>query len=124
MSYSGRVIRAQDLFSSGETCGCGRPVRAEHSLGPLLYRSDPDEMFWRGRRMEVQPTQARLMSLLIRFGMCRHEDLILAMPKATSGYSALHVHMSFLRKALRRETDGDAWIVSARGSGYRLMLEM
>lgn len=127
MNYGARVVSISDVLdvADGEMCACcGRPMRGERSMGPLVFRSDPPELFWRGLKIEnISPVRANIISLLIRFGMVSYDALILALPTAKSGIGTLHVHVHHLRRQLRRETGEAVQIVPITGVGYKLVVE-
>lgn len=97
---------------------CGAPRRVTASRGPLTVRSQPYEAFWHGRKIAMAPMRVRLLFPLVQFGEVASSALDMLLSEGAS-VKALHVHMSWLRKAFQREHI-PATITNIPGWGYRL----
>jgi TolB-like protein len=82
----------------------------------LLHDGDPVNELG-GRALDV----LRLLALAKGAVVSKDELMAQLWPGAAVAENNLHVHISALRKGLRKRDDGDSYIITVPGRGYRLM---
>ena len=90
---------------------CGAPDQATVSRNGLVAHRDPFRVNYRGRRLDLSPTQAEMLYTLVRFGRATFELL-----QDGRSYESMRVLIHSLRGKL---PDG-VEIEAVRGWGYVL----
>lgn len=121
-SYTSRVIGIDDIFKimDEDVCAhCGLPQRGIKERGPLAWRPEPDEIFWYGKRIQnITKTEARLISLMIRYPNLKKESLFLALPGENTMVKTMDVYISNIRRKLKNHCDGRVTIEYSGYNGY------
>lgn len=99
---------------------CGQALPETYIKGDLIVRAHPYEAFWRGRKLQITPTRARILILLMQLGRASAGALIAVLPGEDSAEGALKAHITYLRRSF--EMAGvPAAISPVWGWGYELL---
>jgi len=90
---------------------CGAPDQATVSRNGLVAHRDPFRVNYRGRRLDLSPTQAEMLYTLVRFGRATFELL-----QDGRSYESMRVLIHSLRGKLPQGVQ----IEAVRGWGYVL----
>lgn len=116
MVYTGRTITLREFFSLTD---CEEPGLVRQ--GPLMYQ-EPDKVYWYGKLFGATVTQAKILGLLIRFGVVPNTILMMRLPRPYSSSGAVRVHISKLRELLKFATNDRVRIETVFDEGYRLVV--
>lgn len=98
------------------TCGAERKDRWR--IGPLMAEDNPPLVYWKGLRIRLSPTGARMLAMLVRRRKLSDFELDMMVGAAT-GPDVVKVHISLLRRALQA-ADIPVRIMRIRNWGYEL----
>lgn len=100
---------------------CGAPRQKRVARGSLSAIDEPYTLFWKGERVPLYASEARVAFELVRWGQISIDRICLLAPLAEDGNSdwLAHTRISRIRSKLR-QIGAAVTIASRRGFGWEL----
>ncbi|MEH3121065.1 MAG: hypothetical protein PGN16_03650 [Sphingomonas phyllosphaerae] len=108
---------------SGVCDCCGAPQQKRVERGALVAIDEPYTLFWKGERVPLYASEARVAFELVRWGQISIERICLLAPLAEDGNDECLAHNRICRiRAKLRAAGAAVEIASRRNFGWELRL--